>query len=66
MALYSKGEQDSVKVSVRFPEDSSIDEFYDYITEIRDLSANVITRSAPINHITRIEVIVPKCTNPII
>lgn len=32
MALYSLSEEDSLKVSVKFPADSSIENFYDYVT----------------------------------
>lgn len=62
MALYSLNEEDSLKVSIRFPADSSVERFYDYVTEIRDLAGRVITKSLAINYITRIEIIVPNCT----
>ena len=62
MALYSLNAEDSVKVSVKFPADSSVDKFYDLVTEIRDLAGNVIVRTLPNNYITRTEIIVPKCT----
>ena len=61
MALYSLNEDDSLKVSVKFPVDSSVDKFYDFITEIRDLNGNVIVKSLPNNYITRIEITVPNC-----
>ena len=60
MALYSVEDEESVKISVKFPVDSSLDNFYDFSTEIRDFNGAVLMRSSPINNVVRTEIILPK------
>jgi hypothetical protein len=37
MVIYSVNQEDTIKLTVKFPKDHSIEQFYDFIAEIRDL-----------------------------
>jgi hypothetical protein len=42
MIIYSVNQEDTIKIGMKFPEDASITNHYDYIAEIRDLEGNTL------------------------
>ena len=63
MVIYSMDQEDSIKISVKFPEDNTVEKYYDYITEIRDLAGNTITLEKVENRRFKAELIVPNRTS---
>lgn len=59
MVIYSISQEDTIKLTIKFPKDHSIEQYYDYIAEIRDLKGNVISSNKVNNHIYKTEIIVP-------
>lgn len=42
MVIYSINEEDTIKISIKFPKDPQVEQFYDYFSYIKDLSGNII------------------------
>ena len=42
MIIYSINHEDTVKITIKFPQDKNVVDFYDYLATIRDLQGNTI------------------------
>lgn len=59
MIIYSMNHEDTIKVTIKFPQDRQISEFYDYLTSIKDLQGNIIQTENVKNFIFKTEINVP-------
>jgi hypothetical protein len=63
MVIYSVNQEDTIKITIKTPQDPIIATFYDYIAQIRDLAGNTIATNYITQSVFRTEIIVPNCTS---
>ena len=62
MIIYSMNPEDTIKVTIKFPKDPKISEFYDYLVSINDLKGNIIKEQSVEQFVFKEEVKVPNST----
>ena len=59
MVVYSTKTDDTIKISVKFPQDSSIENHYNYQVNVKDLNGQSVVNQTVENSVFRSEVLVP-------
>lgn len=61
MALYSKSHEDTIKISLKFPNDPKVRQIYDYTLKIKNLAGDIIKKEHIYGLNWRTEIAVPNC-----
>ena len=59
MIIYSMNPQDTIKITIKFPQERQISEFYDYLASIRDLKGSVLQEEIVERFVFKAEINVP-------